>query len=90
MVTLSDEQRLAILSGNGRPITVRDSQSDARYVLVDAETHQRAMDALQQRHQQDVEAIREGLKDVESGRVLTLEEMDARMFDEFGFPPRTE
>ena len=84
MVTLSEEQRLALLAGKGSPVTVRDDRSNAVYVLVDAETHQRAMEALQQ--QSDIEAIAEGIHDMQAGRVLTLEEMDQRMRDEFGFP----
>ena len=84
MVTLSEEQRQALQSGQGLPITVRDAESDAVYILVDVQTHERAMEALRER--QDIAAIQEGVRDMEAGRVMPLEEMDRRMRDEFGFP----
>ena len=86
MVSLSEEQRHALESGNGSPVTVHDDRSNAVYVIVDAQTHERAMEALRQ--QRDLEAIAEGVRDMEAGRVISLDEMDRRMREEFGFPKR--
>jgi len=38
----------------------------------------------------DLEAIREGLEDVEAGRMTPLKEFDQAFREEKGFPPRTE
>ena len=40
---ITDEQREAILAGHGQPVDVEDEQTHTRYVLVDQETHERAI-----------------------------------------------
>ncbi len=68
----------ALHTGNG---VVRgiDPNTQRVYVLVDDETHQKAMDALRQR--EDLEAIQAGIDDLQAGRSLTLEESNRRTTD---------
>jgi predicted transcriptional regulator len=53
----------------GPPLPVEDEQSNQIYFLVDKTTIESA----------DRDAIRRGIADMEAGRVLTLEELDARI-----------
>lgn len=69
---LTPEQREALAHSDG-PVLVEDEQTKEAYFLVDAST----MNALQL--QQDLEAIREGIADVEAGRVAPLDEALARI-----------
>jgi predicted transcriptional regulator len=69
---LTSEQREALVRGNG-PVLVEDEQTNRQYYLVDAATFQ----GLQQ--QEDLAAIRDGIADMEAGRVVTLDELDARI-----------
>ena len=86
MVTLSPEQRDAIVTGNGRPVAVRDEMSDALYVLVDAETHRQAMEALERQGQLD--SIRRGIEQMEAGLGRPASEAEAALRAKHGFPPR--
>jgi predicted transcriptional regulator len=83
---LSEDQRRALLNHPGGPITVEDDESRERFVLVDQALHERAMRALKQ--QEDLAAIQDGLEDVEAGRVVAFEEVDARIRAKLGLPPR--
>ena len=83
---LTDEMRNALSQNPGRPLTVEDDQTQQVYVIVDQETHERAMKALQQ--EEDVAAIRAGWDAAAEGRVSPLAEVDARIRNELGFPPR--
>jgi predicted transcriptional regulator len=69
---LTSEQREALDRSNG-PVLVEDGETRRQYYLVDASTFQ----SLQQ--QDDLAAIREGIADMEAGRVVTLDELDARI-----------
>lgn len=84
---LSEEQRRAIEQHPGQPVVVEDDQSNRFYVIVDEQTHQRAMRALQ-REKEDVAAIQAGLDAAAAGQVSTLEEADRRIRQQVGFPPR--
>jgi predicted transcriptional regulator len=66
-------------------LRLEDEQTHVVYVVVDEETHQRAMRALQE--QEDLAAIQRGLDDRAHGREQPLEEVDAEIREEFGFPP---
>lgn len=81
---ITDEQRQAIRAGHGKP--VEDEQTHMRYVLVDQETHQRAIAALRQ--QEDLVAIQQGLDAAADGRESTLQQADAHIRKELGFPSR--
>jgi predicted transcriptional regulator len=70
---LTDEQREALNLDGGNPVPVEDEQTHQLYFLVDRTT----LETL--RHDADHEAIRQGIADMENGRVLTLEELDARI-----------
>ena len=71
---------------NPNEVRLKDEQTHAVYVLVDEETHRRAMRALQE--QEDWQAIEQGLNEREQGLGQTRAEVDAEIRDEFGFPPR--
>jgi hypothetical protein len=58
-------------NGDG-PLEVVDSANNRTYFVVDGETHRQAMEAL--RRQQDREAIAEGIAQMKTGDVVSLEE----------------
>ncbi len=84
---LTDEMRQAIEARKGEPVLVEDEQTHRIYVIVDSETHQRAMRAL--KRQEDHAAIQAGIDDMEAGRVIPLEEVDRQIRNELGFGPAT-
>ena len=84
---LTDEQRQAIHLRPGQPIPVVDEQSSTSYVLIDKETHERAIAAL--RLQEEIVAIQQGLNAAAEGRESTLQDADAHIRKELGFPPRS-
>ena len=69
---LTPEQREALDHSDG-PVPVEDEQTHRVYFLVDPST----LNTLEQ--QEDLSAIREGIADMEAGRVVTLDELDARI-----------
>ena len=85
-LNLSDEQRQAPDENDGSPVPVRDEQSRRVYFLVDQNIHERAMEALQQR--EDLVAISAGIADMEAGRVVPFEEIDARIRKKLSLPAR--
>ena len=78
---LTPEQRDALQRSNGA-VLVEDDATDRVYFLVDEPTFQ----SLQQ--QDDMAAIREGIADMEAGRVVTLEELDARIRARLALPSK--
>ncbi len=82
---LTDEQRQAL---NRQPegIEVEDAQTQKVYFITDAEVHRRAMQAL--KRQEDHDAIRTGIDDMEAGRVVAFEEVDQRIREKLGVPQR--
>ena len=60
--------------------------SDRRFVLVEQSTYDEAIAALEL--QRNVELIREGIADVEAGRVVPLDEAMEQIRRELCFPPR--
>jgi predicted transcriptional regulator len=83
---LTDDQRRALQSHPEGPVRVEDEQTHKVYVIVDHEVHIRAMEAL--REQEDLGAIQAGINDMEAGRVVPFEKVDARMRERLGMPPR--
>jgi predicted transcriptional regulator len=69
---LTPEQREA-LDGSDGPVAVEDEQTHRVYYLVDDSTY----NSLQQ--QEDLAALKYGIADLEAGRVVTLDELDARI-----------
>lgn len=78
---LTAEQREALRQGEG-PVAVQDEQTQELYFIVDKST----LEVL--RAEQDMAAIREGLADVEAGRVTPLGDSIARIRRELGLPQR--
>ena len=69
---ITPEQRVALERSQG-PVLVEDDETHRLYYLVDEPT----FDLLER--QKDVAAIREGIADMEAGRLVTLDELDARI-----------
>ena len=73
---LSLELAEAIHAAGDEPLPVIDVATQHVYMVVDIDVHQRAMKALRQ--QENLESIRRGAADMESGRGMTLEESKRR------------
>jgi predicted transcriptional regulator len=69
---LTPEQCEALDRSDG-PLPVEDERTHRVYYVVDEPT----LASLQR--QEDLAAIREGIADMEAGRIVTLEELDARI-----------
>lgn len=78
---LTAEQREALDEAAG-PVRVEDDERHRVYFLIDESTFK----SLQR--QEDLAAIREGIADMEAGRIVTLEELDARIRSRLGLPER--
>jgi predicted transcriptional regulator len=74
---LTIEQRDALEQSAG-PVVVEDEQTHRRYFIMDATT----FNTLKQ--QEDLAAIREGIADIEAGRVAPLDEVIARIRTSLG------
>lgn len=74
---LTPEQCEALDRSEG-PLPVEDERTHRVYYVVD----ESILAGLQQ--QEDLAAIREGIADMEAGRVVTLEELDARIRTRLG------
>jgi hypothetical protein len=68
----------------GQPLKVEHPGTHAVYVIIDEETHRRAMQAL--REQEDSASIARGIEQMEAGEGRPLTEADAAMRKELGFP----
>jgi predicted transcriptional regulator len=69
---LTPEQRAALDRSDG-PVLVEDDQRNRVYFLVDESTFNKVQ------QQEDLAAIREGIADMEAGRIVTMEDLDARI-----------
>ena len=83
---LTDDQLKAVDAHAGQPIKVEHPTTHKLYVIVDNDTHERAMRALHE--QEDLAAIQRGLDDRKHGREQPLAEVDAELRTEFGFSAR--
>ena len=83
---LSSDLTRAIDAQPGRPIKVEHPGTREVYVIVDNDTHERAMRAL--REQEDLASIARGTEQMEAGEGRPLAEVDAEMRAELGLPPR--
>lgn len=78
---LTNEQREALDHADG-PVAVTDERTNRVYFLVDEATFK----AMQQ--QEDLAAVRQGIADMEAGRLVTLDELDARIRARLSAPPK--
>ncbi len=69
---LTTELAAALHATGDRALEVVDPETSRVYFIVDSATHQQAMDAL--RHQQDCEAIAQGMAEMEAGEGMAIEE----------------
>jgi predicted transcriptional regulator len=76
---LSPEQLEALDRSDG-PLRVEDERTHRRYVLVDETTFHTL------KRQQDLAAIRDGIADMEAGRVSPLDEVVARIRNSLSLP----
>ena len=83
---LSQDQQIALDAHAGQPIKVVHPETHEFYVIIDNETHERAMRAL--REQEDIASIARGIEQMEAGEGRPLAEADTAMRKELGFPPR--
>lgn len=86
MVKLSEEVAEALKAARGEPLSVEVPGLDRRFVVVEQSEYDAAMEALTL--QRNVELIREGVADVEAGRVMPLHEAMEQIRQELGFPCR--
>lgn len=85
MITkLSKEQAAALRATGDRELEVVDPETQRAYIIVDRDTHRRAMEAL--RRQQDRDAVAEGLSQMEAGKGKPLDEAFSDMRSRLGFP----
>ncbi len=84
---LTDDLQKAVDEHAGQPITVEHPVTHKLYVIVDSDIHERAIAALRQ--QEDIVAIQQGIDAAAEGRESSLEEADAHIRNELGFPSRT-
>jgi hypothetical protein len=82
MVKLTKEQRIA-LQKNPEGVSCEDTTTDRVYVLVEEQIHRRAMHALKQ--QQDLDAIRRGVAQMEVGGGMPIQEARVQLAQELGF-----
>ena len=82
MPKLTAEQRAA-LSGHLGPLPIEDEQTQRVFFLLDQVT----LDNLQR--EAGRAAIRDGIADMEAGRLLTLEQLDARIRAKLGLDSAT-
>lgn len=78
---LTAEQREALAQSAG-PVRIEDEQRHRVYFLVDESTYLN----LQQRA--DLAAVREGIADMQAGRIVTIDELDARIRTRLGLPEK--
>jgi predicted transcriptional regulator len=83
---LSEPQREALRDRQGGVLPVVDDETKKRYVIVEEDLHARAMRALQA--QEDIDAIQAGIKDMEAGRFVSLQETDAEIRKALRFHPQ--
>lgn len=76
---LTAEQRAA-LNGHVGPLPIEDELTRQMFFLLDQAT----LNKLQQ--EADRAAIHEGIADMQAGRVMTLEQLDARIRAKLGLP----
>jgi hypothetical protein len=69
---LSQEQVAALRASGENELEVVDPDTERAYLIVDIETHRRAMEALRQ--QQDRIAIAQGIAELDAGEGMPVEE----------------
>jgi hypothetical protein len=78
---LTAEQREALNQTDG-PVPVEDGETQRLYFLID----ESRLNALEEH--EDLTAIREGIADMEAGRVVSLDELDVRIRARLSLPAK--
>lgn len=82
--TLTKELTAALHANRDGELQVVDPETQRTYVVVDADVHRQAMEALRQK--QDREAIAQGIAEMEAGLGTPLDQAFADMRMRLGFP----
>ena len=81
---LTKELATAVQAAGNDGLEVVDPETNRVYLIVDEETHRRAMDAL--RAQRDHDAIAEGIAQMEAGQGKPVEQAFDDLRTRLGFP----
>ncbi len=81
---LTKELSAALHATGDTRLEVIDPETNRIYVLIDGETHRRAMEAL--RRQQDRDAIADGLAQLQAGQGKSLDQAFSDMRSKLAFP----
>ncbi|MDB4614172.1 hypothetical protein OAH18_00640 [bacterium] len=84
MIKLNREQTEEAVR-NPQGVECQGEGTEKVFVIVDVDVMQRMQEALAVT---DHAAIQAGIDDMEAGRMMTLDEADAHIRSECGFPPR--
>ena len=82
---LSKELTDALHAHNGE-LRVVDPSDQRVYIIIDDETHRRAMEALRER--EDWESIQRGAAQADAGQGMTVDEADQKLRATLGFPEK--
>lgn len=83
-VKLSEELQKAVDANKGMPVEVEHPVTHKIFVLIEQPAHEKAMKALQQ--QEVLNSIQVGIEEMEAGGGTSLEEAEANLREELGFP----
>lgn len=85
-IELNKDLLAALHEAGNQGLEVVDPETSRVYVIVDGDTHRRAMEALNR--EQDRFAIGEGLAQMQAGDGLPLDDAFDAMRVRLGFPPK--
>ena len=83
-VELTKELAAALHTTEDHELELIDPETRQRYVLVASEAHLRAMQALRRQH--DIEAIKQGIRELEAGLGKPVGRAFAEIRQRLGFP----
>jgi len=85
MVDKLDDNLVEAADARGNPLPVEQEGTHRVFYIYTEQLHQQANQALQM--QRDNDAITKGLQQMKKGEGQTIQEVDAELREEFGFPP---
>lgn len=85
---LTTEQADALRTSDSMGLEVVDPSTNRIYVILDEETHRRAMEALRLQND-DWAAIQQGIAQADAGESMSLAESEQQIREQFGFAPRS-
>ncbi len=85
---LTTELADAVRTSSSSGLEVIDPSTNRIYVILDEETHRRAMEALRQQ-EDDWAAIQQGIGQADAGGSMSLADSEQQIREQFGFAPRS-